>query len=274
MMYSAAGTLLGSAGQANYTGANSFLDALAQEMRRTGRPGFALNLGPVKEVGFGATPEGQKIHALWERRGIIRVTVEELAQALELLLPQPRAQIGLMRTDPERLARSYAGSVSQAALSRIIDLEAPGAGADLIPRLEAAAPEARHELLALELQRTVVQVMALDEAEAPELDQGLFELGLDSLLAMDLKNRIEAGLRTDFPATAIFDHPTLEALARYLLVEVLRMDVDEAAAPAAPAAVDLLEEIGSLSADEAEALLAQELAGAGEAAPSRPDAKG
>ncbi|HEY7509195.1 MAG TPA: acyl carrier protein, partial [Vicinamibacteria bacterium] len=94
--------------------------------------------------------------------------------------------------------------------------------------------------------------------------RGLMDLGLDSLMAVELRNRLASGLGLEepLPATLVFDHPTIEAIARYLGEDVLALD-----APEAPAPGDGQEagrevraaEVAQLSDEEVEALLIQKL---------------
>jgi acyl carrier protein len=131
---------------------------------------------------------------------------------------------------------------------------------DLVAALKQARPEDRNELLCSAIQRLVMLVMGYSMSEAPEVDQGLFELGLDSLLGLELKNHIQTKIRKDFPATAIFDYPTIRRLSEYLLADILGLPISSSAPPELDAQErDLVDEIGRMSEEEVEARLAREL---------------
>jgi acyl carrier protein len=253
---------LGSAGQVVYTAANSFMDTLAHDLAGRGvMPATSINWGPIKEIGSGATLEGRMMHQLAERRGLLGIAPEKAMQALELLLPQRIPQIGVMQTNWELLVRSYTGMLSAPWASELVGQMPAVEQEDLVASLKEAAPEDRTELLCSAIQRLVVMVMGYTAAEAPEPDQGLFELGLDSLLALELKNHIQNQIRKDFPATAIFDYPTIGKLAVYLLTQVLALPIATGAAQSGPVLVkSALDEIDQLSEAEVEARLARQLA--------------
>lgn len=260
--FSAAAGLLGSAGQVVYTAANAFMDTLAHDLRLRGvLPATSINWGPIKEVGSGATLEGRMMHQLAERRGLLGMEPEKAMEALALILPQRSPQVGVMQTNWELLVRSYTGMLSAPWASELVGSMPAIEHADLVLALKEAAPEDRTELLCASIQKQVVMVMGYSAAEAPEPDQGLFELGLDSLLALELKNHIQTSIRKDFPATAIFDYPTILSLAVYLLTQVLNLPVSSSAASMKQAnKAELLDEIDQLSEAEVEARLARELA--------------
>jgi len=260
--FSAAAGLLGSAGGVVYTAANSFMDSLAQDLAGRGMaPATSINWGPIKEIGSGATLEGRMMHQLAERRGLLGMAPEKAMQALELLLPQRIPQIGVMQTNWELLVRSYTGMLSAPWASELVGQMPAVEQEDLIESLKEASPEDRTELLCAAIQRLVVMVMGYTAAEAPEPDQGLFELGLDSLLALELKNHIQNQIRKDFPATAIFDYPTIAKLAVYLLTQVLGLPIATGVAQSGPVPVtNALDEIDQLSEAEVEARLARQLA--------------
>ena len=101
-------------------------------------------------------------------------------------------------------------------------------------------------------------VLGLSEARI-DPDQGLFDMGMDSLMAVDLKTRLEAAVGHRLPSTLTFNYPTVTALAGYLADEVLgsRPAADSPASPAAPTPADASRD--DLSEDELAALLAEKL---------------
>lgn len=82
--------------------------------------------------------------------------------------------------------------------------------------LEQAPLQERRVLLENHIQGEVNKVMGFEPSYLPGLGQSLFEMGMDSLMAVELKNRLERNLGHALPATVIFNYPTIEALARYL----------------------------------------------------------
>jgi hypothetical protein len=133
---------------------------------------------------------------------------------------------------------------------------APPPPAAIIADLQAATPARRHELLLTFVAEHVARVTGAPDWRGIDPRQPLNELGLDSLMAVDLRNRLGAGLGVgrSLPATMVFDHPTIEALATYL---VRGLPGVEEAAPVKTKTSD--EAIGELSEEEIERLFAERM---------------
>jgi hypothetical protein len=124
-------------------------------------------------------------------------------------------------------------------------------------RLPQASNAQRHAQLLAFVGDHVTRVINAPPGSSIAVDQPLNELGLDSLMAVELRNRLSRGLRQlRLPATIVFDHPTLDALARHLatLITPARTDGEPVQAPAIPR--DALGAIDNLSDEQVEALFA------------------
>jgi hypothetical protein len=135
----------------------------------------------------------------------------------------------------------------------------PAYGEDVVARLREALPAERHQVLVEFVARHVAAVLRLDDAGAVGSRERLMDLGLDSLMAVELRTRLALGLglSSGLPATLVFDHPTADAIARFLLPAAVVEAPPPAAAPveaAAPAAT-----VEGLSDDEVMDLLLKKL---------------
>lgn len=133
---------------------------------------------------------------------------------------------------------------------------------ELRARLEAALPETRRELVLEHVRSAAAAVLGLDPGRV-DLEQGLFDMGMDSLMAVDLKARLEAATGQRLPSTLTFNYPTVTALAGYLADEVLGADVKPEAAPT-PVALSAVTPVtdasrDDLTEDELAVLLAEKL---------------
>jgi acyl carrier protein len=132
-------------------------------------------------------------------------------------------------------------------------------------RLMSAAESERYEMLREHVREQVAKVLGMREGQWPDVEQGFFELGMDSLTSLELKNRLQASLEVTLPATLIFDAPNIQALSRYLAQEVLDLKTSSEAelAPAPvfndPQEENLLQRIKHLSDDEVIARINAEL---------------
>jgi acyl carrier protein len=99
--------------------------------------------------------------------------------------------------------------------------EPTGDRPDLVRTLQPLSPPERQRVLTDYLRGQIARVLGMDQAAQIEPRQRLFDLGLDSLMAVELKNRLEQSLGQEIPTTLLFDYPTLESLVNYLLQEAL-----------------------------------------------------
>src|SRR5690606_1887369 len=112
----------------------------------------------------------------------------------------------------------------------------PGPAPEILEKLAKAAPEKRRGLLVAYLKQELAAVLGLEADRAVDTRAGFLDLGVDSLMAVDLRNRLLRGLRLgDLPATVVFDHPNVASLAGYL-AETLFPDGEARPAAASAAA--------------------------------------
>jgi acyl carrier protein len=131
----------------------------------------------------------------------------------------------------------------------------------LLAVLATSPAASRQQVIVQHVRRAVQRVLGLEPSFVLELNHGLRHLGLDSLMAVELRNRLQAETGQPLRSTLAFDYPTLAALAAY--IEQLVASPGPADAPAARAVVQesAAAELAALSEDEAEAVLLRELQG-------------
>jgi acyl transferase domain-containing protein/NADPH:quinone reductase-like Zn-dependent oxidoreductase len=282
VLYSSGSAVLGSAGQGNHAAANAFLDALAQARRALGLPALSINWGVWSEIGAAA---GGDIGARAAGRGIGTIDPAAGLAVLDHLLGATAdrswavpAQVMAAPVDWGRFRRHRAPGVPAPFFA---DLEvraafapppptaaaapAPGVQSDLAHRLMEAPPDNRPPLMLAHVRAQARRVLGLGPAQPLDDRQPLSELGLDSLMAVELRNVLGAdlALARSLPATLVFDYPSVASLADCLLEELFGA-ADGAAGPTANGGGESLAvaELATLSEEAAEALLRKEL-GAG-----------
>jgi NAD(P)-dependent dehydrogenase (short-subunit alcohol dehydrogenase family)/aryl carrier-like protein len=222
--FSAFSAWLPAAGQGNYAAANAWLDAQARRQRAAGGRALALNWGPWSELGFATTDYGMRAHQRLEALGIGRFRPADGLAVLARALASGRPQIGAMPLDAPR----FFAADPQARLSPILAevaaraLGAAGPDRDegrIAKRLAAAAPEEHGAILAEELRRLVGGVLRLAPEAVPG-DIPLTELGLDSLVTVEIKNRLQRQAGIDVPFVELLRGPTVASLAASLLPRV------------------------------------------------------
>jgi acyl carrier protein len=220
-MFSSLSGLLGGAGQANYAAANAFLDALAQHRRTRGLPAQALAWG------YWETRTGMTAHLTdadlerMARTGIRPLSSDEGLGMFDAALARPDATLVPARFDAAVVhARAHAvppmiRSLAAHQAAKPVANQA-AAGPSLKERLHAQAPAERARSLVEFVCGHAAQVLGLGSASALSPQRPLEELGLDSLMAIELRNRIATATGLRLPATLLFDHPTPVALASEL----------------------------------------------------------
>jgi len=266
VLFSSVASLLGLAGQGNHAAANAFMDSLAGYRCAIGLPAISINWGPWSEVG--AATKGKVMERI-RSQGMEAISPGKGLQIFERILQEAPPQVAVGRMHWAKFLRqSGTGAVPpmfsdvfQGCLQREEQNESELSARPDFGKQLAEAPSARRRGMLLALVTDQVRNgLRLDARKPINLQQPLSELGLDSLLAIELRNHIglSLGLNSSLPATLLFDYPTLETITDYLAEEVLSID-----SPKSPERVKeedkLLGEIERLSDAEAEALLLAEM---------------
>lgn len=263
--FSSVASLLGTPGQANYAAANAFLDALAADRQARGLRTLSLNLGPVAGAGLAAA-EARRGESL-ARLGLDGITAAQAVEALDTLLAAGTAQAACMAFEVQR----WHAATGRPGVRGVVDPSGEGpaeaaiaaAPAALPDRLRAApAGEPRRSLLHQALRQEVAEVLRLAASRIP-LDRPLKSLGMDSLMALELRNRLERSTGLTLSPTLVWNHPTLTALGEHLaarlgleLVDTLPADEPPAVNAAPDAEVDdLVAALAGLDDDEVRRLL-------------------
>ncbi|BAY50153.1 beta-ketoacyl synthase (plasmid) [Scytonema sp. HK-05] len=245
VVFSSAASLLGSPGQGNYAAANSFMDVLAHYRRSQGLPGLSINWGPWAEVGMAASKANR--HEAANAMGLDSIAPELGLQVLKQLL-QVSSQIGVLPIDWSILRQqlSLAGGQLPPLLFEFTKTEtqeqtelASVRRSDILPRLSQAQNSDRLDLLVAYLQSAVIKVLGFDGSLILNPQQGLVELGLDSLMAVQLKNAIATDLNLNVPLEKFIDGSTIVQLAELLLDELAIITTRPSVSPSSPLENDL-----------------------------------
>ncbi|MEU0491781.1 SDR family NAD(P)-dependent oxidoreductase [Nocardiopsis sp. NPDC006139] len=227
VLFSSAAGVLGNPGQGNYAAANVFCDALAHHRRERGLPGVSLAWG-LWAGGSGMTDhlDGADLATLG-RGGLLPMAPEDALAAFDTVLawnlansvpalldPAGAAGIGVLRGLVESVEENGADHDGAPGRSG-----GPSGEADPAARFRGMDPEERERALLKEVSVHTAVVLGHGpgaDASRVAVDRPFSALGLDSLTGLELRNRLASSAGVRIPATAVFDHPTPRALARFL----------------------------------------------------------
>ncbi|POX60083.1 beta-ketoacyl synthase, partial [Streptomyces sp. Ru62] len=229
VLFSSAAGTLGAAGQANYAAGNAFLDALAARRRADGLPALSLGWG-LWDTGEGmAAGLGETELRRLARDGILPLPADRALDLFDRALTEagsPAADRALLlpvhvqvTADAPALVRGLAPAAVRRT-ARPAATEAPAAVESLPRRLARLSAADAVRLLVETVCGHVADVLGHGSGSAVDPQRSLGDLGVDSLAALDLRNRLSADTGLRLSTTLTFDYPTSEALARHLFEEL------------------------------------------------------
>jgi acyl carrier protein len=255
--------VFGHAGQGNYAAANLFLDALTWHRRAHGLPALTINWGYLGEVGYLA--ERPQLGEWLERRGVRSFTVRQALTLLERALQRRTIQVSVMRVDWSRWrGLGVAGRVSP-RFAHLLEQYAgrgPRLAAETEEELLSPAEDSGHAdrgRLHTRVRDKVARVLGTSPERLDD-DKPLLNLGIDSLMAVELRNWIEQELRINVPIMELMRSPSLARLTDLLFEQCANgsangVSHEETEVAAEPPAEDLLAKIAELSDEDVDALL-------------------
>jgi acyl transferase domain-containing protein/acyl carrier protein len=258
VLFSSVAATLGTPGQGNYAAGNAFLDSLAHHRRANGLPALSINWGPWSEIGLATRPDRGGRLAL---RGVGSISPEQGLKAFERLLKEDVPQAVVMPFNAGQWAEANPSSAP--FLAQLLDSKSsqPTNGkvreSGVRESLLAVEP-GRRRWIVLEtyLREQVAQVLRLAPSRI-DPNKPLRALGIDSLMTLELRNRLEAGLGLTLSATLVWNYPTVSALIPFLAG---KMEINlETAEPESEAGSKEESAIDQMSQDEVEKMLAAEL---------------
>jgi NADPH:quinone reductase-like Zn-dependent oxidoreductase/acyl carrier protein len=269
VLFSSAAVVLGSPGQANYAAANATLDALADYRRHLGLPALSVQWGPWNAAGMATN-----LKADLQSMGMGRIDPAGGVDALDRLAGGDEGVVAVLpmlswdrfvRQRPNGTSSLFGGLVKTSSQERKHqqagkDLPQNKPGEHFAEALHGAAAADRRAMLSEHLRQQALKILSLPPQTRIDEDEALHDLGLDSLMAVELRNALVATLERPLSPTLVLDYPTLHTLIDFLLGEMFTGPAWSGAEDDRPG------DIHTISDEEAEALLLEELEGRGHGA--------
>ena len=225
ILFSSVTGVVGNSGQSNHAAANAFLDQLAAHRRTLGLPGQSIAWGAWSGIGE-AEEQRERIERQLAYTGAGWLTPQQGMKAFDRLVRQDVTAPTVTTVDWSVIAKGLETHapffedllVATKPVNKKSEDSAPSA--DLLSRLREAPVADREDLLMSFLRQELQTVLRL--ASPPSTTAGFFDMGMDSLMAVELRNRLNRALDDEYTAsnTVVFDYPDITALARHLAAEL------------------------------------------------------
>ena len=212
VLFSSIASSMGNPGQINYAAANSYLDQLASFRKEQGLPALSINWGVWSDSGMATD-----LTTLHARSGINAFDAEAGMRALNYCLQQDESNIQAVDIIWNTLSKRL--SKVPAWLKNIIREKSSVARGYLLTLLSQVELNQRETILKAELIRILREVMGISSSQSIDDSQSFFEMGMDSLMSMSLRNGLLQALGSEFqiPMTVVFDHSSIKELSEYIL---------------------------------------------------------
>ncbi len=220
LVFSSTTSLLGAKWLAHYAAANQFLDSFAHSRRALGLPALSINWGAWDTM-WSVSPREQERSA---EAGLLPMSSEKLFNLFGDLIVSSRAQVMIADVDWNVLKPALEFQRTRPLLEdfgtrRVAQKEARAASIPLASSLHKVmemTPEKRRKSIEAFIREQASQILGFHRDEVLPADVSLTDLGLDSLMAVDLKNRLQAGLGQELSPTVVFDYPSVSEMVGLL----------------------------------------------------------
>jgi len=225
--FSSVASLLGSMGQGNYAAANAFMDVLAHYRKAMGLPCLSINWGHWADTGMAARLDSLHQNRL-AAQGLTTIAPKQGLHVFGGLLAQDTmAQVGILPINWSRFLQLFPPGSYPILFSEFVRQEGnqvksgppPTKQFELLRRLKEASPDDRHSLLMVYIQEQVAKVLGISASQL-DIQQPLNNMGLDSLMAIELRNRLETDLGIEVPMVKFMEGLSVSSLATQVIEQL------------------------------------------------------
>jgi len=214
VMFSSISSIFGNPAQGNYGAANAFLDSLAHHRRALGLPALTMNWGVLGGEGYVARNE--RVAEFLARQGTTELSPGEVMSLLESSLVAGNTQVAAIRVDWAKWRQFFRSMQENPLLERILasveNQEGGGPTSDWRLKIESAAPKDREPIIAAAVRDVVGSVLRV-KPDSLRDDQPLTDLGLDSLMGVEIENSLEATIGVALPPASLMRARTIGQIA-------------------------------------------------------------
>jgi acyl transferase domain-containing protein/acyl carrier protein len=267
VLFSSGASVWGGHGLAHYAAANQFLDALSQHRAALGIPVLSVNWGWW--AGAGLVKE--ELAGLFGRIGLKSLPPEQALTVLAYLLESGVSHKTVADVDWRVFGPIFEARRNRPLLDKVAVRPQPQEESGnkreekrslLLDRIEQAPWTEKRPLLHSYIRNEVAEILGFSSSDRIDPKQGFFKMGMDSVMTVQLRNRLDQDLGCSLPPTVAFEYPTVESLTKFLGETVLNLE-EPLVAPVATGFEEKIKAAAtatdSLSDDQLEELLARKL---------------
>ena len=236
--FSSFSAFIGAVKQSNYNAGNVFLDQLAYYRRAQGLPALTINWGALTGAGF--VERNEKTQQYLEMVGLGATNMEETLHLFGQSIQTNATQLGCARCEWQSLARFSPAVGSSSMFLPVVPRSTSGGGDSMAARILEAPSDKRMGMVEDLIANQVAAVLGTD-ASRIDKDTPLTNLGLDSLMAIELVNRIEDKLGMSMPMGSVLNGPNIRDLSAPVLEKLLESGGDAVGGSVAGSSLDLVE---------------------------------
>jgi acyl carrier protein len=214
VMFSSVSSIFGNPAQGNYAAANAFLDSLAHHRHALGLPALSINWGVLGGEGYVARNE--RVAEFLAKQGIRELSPGEVVAIVESSLRAGSPQVAAIRVDWAKWRTFFRGMQGNPLLERIFAAveghDSASVVSDWRSKIESAAPAEKEAVIAQAVREVVGSVLRV-KPDTLRDEQPLTDLGLDSLMGVEIENSLEAAIGVALPPTSLMRARTIGQIA-------------------------------------------------------------
>jgi acyl carrier protein len=262
LLFSSAAAILGSAGQINYASANAFLDRLAEVERAHDLPVTSIAWSIWASKGMGGD---EALMRRLSQSGLMPIDLTDGLSMLSDIIGAAPANISVIPARWQDYLKNYYFGKASPYLSALTGTpnatDERNEEPDFLARVQKLPPAARQKTVQQAILKEIERVMSLDTGVGFDIERPLQELGLDSLMAIDIRNGLGRLLGSTLPTAILYKHPSVAELTAFIMEDFVK--AEEEVMPVSPVAAPVtshdpgvdLEALEAMSDDEIDALL-------------------
>jgi acyl transferase domain-containing protein/acyl carrier protein len=234
IMFSSASAVLSSPRLGPYAASNAFLDAMAEYRNKAGLSALSVNWGIWTGIGMAGNSNESSARTLADR-GLDGMKAEDGLACLERLMTETAAQVCVLPLDWKKWHKLYPAYMAKPFFSDLIKEnlpDSPAAGSfeptnEFLEHLKEAPESVRLDMVREFVQKVAVGILGFPVGSRLDPLQPLNELGMDSLMAVELRNSIATAIAQTLPATLLFNYPAVEDITTYIARLLFDAPVDK-----------------------------------------------